>query len=281
MLLSAPPLAHTPAGEGAAHHVHRFVLELAEHAQRRAAQVGAGTVAAVADEPRVDHLEPPAPDEDRAAPAALGPLAGGVAVGERQVLHGELRVVLVLAVRGGEALRLVAGVHVEDAALAAAAERDLAAAVQHDARAVRVHHLGGGLHGDGDRRGPAVEGDDAAGRDGLHHRLGGAARRGAAADGTGRARGVHRTRLGRHARPAGGVAGAERHGGGGGARPGAAQSGPPARGREGDGAAAGPAGEPGSAAGAGAGSSPQAGSVAVARARTSRVTADFTRTARC
>ena len=58
----------------------------------RAAEVGAGAVAAVADEARVDHLEPPAAHEDRAAAAALGGVAGGVAVGEGQVLHGELRV---------------------------------------------------------------------------------------------------------------------------------------------------------------------------------------------
>jgi hypothetical protein len=65
-------------------------------------------------------------------------LAGGVAVDERQVLHGELRGVLVLAVRGGVALRRVARVHVEDAPLAAAAERHLAAAVEDDLRPVRL-----------------------------------------------------------------------------------------------------------------------------------------------
>ena len=130
---------------------------------RRAAEVGPGRVAAVADEARVDHLEPAAAHEDRAAAAALGRLAGRVAVGEGEVLHGEPRVVLVLAVRGGPALRLVAGVHVEDAALAAAAERDLAAAVEHDLGPVGVADLRGRGHRDGDRVRPAVERDDAAG----------------------------------------------------------------------------------------------------------------------
>ena len=136
MLLSAPPLEHAlPArrpAERAVDDVHGLALRLAEHPDGGAADVGPGVVAAVAEEPRVDDLEPAAADEDGAAAAALGRLAGGVAVDEGQVLDGELRVVLVLAVRGGPDLGLVAGVHVEDAALAAAAERDLAAAVEHD-----------------------------------------------------------------------------------------------------------------------------------------------------
>ena len=105
MLLSAPPLEHEPPVNVLLHDVHRPVVELAQHPQRRAAEVRPGLVAAVADEPRVDHLEPPAADEDRPAAAALGLVAGGVAVGEGQVLHGQPRVVLVLAVRRGPALR--------------------------------------------------------------------------------------------------------------------------------------------------------------------------------
>ena len=92
---------------------------------------------------RVDDLEPAAAHEDRAAAAALRRLAGGVAVGEGQVLHGQLGVVLVLAVRRRPALGLVAGVHVEDPALAATAEGDHAAAVEHDLGAGVVHDLGG------------------------------------------------------------------------------------------------------------------------------------------
>ena|SRR5258706_7820088 len=76
-----------------------------------------------ADKPRADHLEPAATDEDRAAATPLGLVAHGVAVGEGQVLHGELRGLLVLAVRGRPALRLVAGVLVEDRPLPAAAEQ--------------------------------------------------------------------------------------------------------------------------------------------------------------
>ena len=113
-------------------------------------------------------------------PPPFGLVAGAVAVGEDQVLHGQPRVVLVLAVRGGEALPLVAGVHVEDAALAAAAERHLAAAVQHDLRAGRVLDLGGPGHRDGDRGRPAVEADDPARRDRRDHRVGGATGRRAA-----------------------------------------------------------------------------------------------------
>ena len=70
-------------------------------------------------------------------------------------------VVLVLAVRRRPALRLVAGVHVEDAPLAAAAERHLAAAVDHDLGPGVVADLRGGLHGDRHRVGTAVERDDA------------------------------------------------------------------------------------------------------------------------
>ncbi len=65
--------------------------------------------------------------------------------GERQVLHDEPRRGLVVAVRRGPDLPLVAGVLVEDAALPAAAERDQAAAVEDDA-AAGVDHLGGPLH---------------------------------------------------------------------------------------------------------------------------------------
>ena len=68
----------------------------------------------------------------------------GVAV---LALDGERRLVLVLAVRGDPDLGLVAGVHVQDAALVGAVERDLAAAVEHH-EARGVDHLGGVRHHD-------------------------------------------------------------------------------------------------------------------------------------
>ena len=75
---------------------------------------------------RIDDGEPATPVEDRAAAAALECLAGRVALGERDVLDGQPWRRLVVAVRRRPHLGLVAGVHVEDAALAAAAQRDLA-----------------------------------------------------------------------------------------------------------------------------------------------------------
>src|SRR2546421_2887854 len=185
------------AAERAVHDVDRQVVRLAERADGRAAEVGTGLVAPVADEARVDHLEPAAPVEDRAATATLGLLAGGVAVGERDVLDGELRRLLVLAVRGGPALCRVTGVLVEDAALAAATERDLAATVEHDAGA-GVAYLRGLLQGDHQRRRSAVERDDPADPDRGDQLLGGATRRGAVADDPVRVAGVDRLPVGRY-----------------------------------------------------------------------------------
>src|SRR5581483_463327 len=111
--------------EGAVDDVHRHALPLLEGAHGRAAEIRAGGVAAVAGEAGVHDLEPAAPVEDGPASAAVGDVrrqTRRVAVGEGEVLHGQLRILLVLAVRGGPALRLVAGVQVEDPARAAAAE---------------------------------------------------------------------------------------------------------------------------------------------------------------
>ncbi len=138
---------------------------------------------------RADHREPAAADEDRAAPAALGQVAGRVAVGEREVLHDQLGRLLVLAVRGRVALLLVAGVLVEDPALAAAGQRDLPAAVEDRAR-VRVDDLRGLGHRDRHRSRAAVERDHPAGRDRGDDRGRGAAGRGAGADDAVRVRGV-------------------------------------------------------------------------------------------
>lgn len=69
---------------------------------------------------------PPSLIKDRAAAVArLGAVAGaGVGVNERHVLHDQLRPPLLLAVRGRVLLPRAAGVHVQDAVLAAAAQRD-------------------------------------------------------------------------------------------------------------------------------------------------------------
>ena len=67
---------------------------------------------------RVDDLELAAAVEDRASAAALDAVAGGVAVGEGEVLDDELREGLVVAVVGGPDLLRVAGVLVEDPTLA-------------------------------------------------------------------------------------------------------------------------------------------------------------------
>ena len=195
------------AAEGAVDDVDRQARGLAEHPDRGAAEVGPGRVAGVAEEARVDDLDPAAPHEDGAPAAALDRLAGRVAVGEGQVLHGEPGVVLVLAVRGGPDLGLVAGVHVEDPALAAAAERDLAAAVEHDLRPGVVADLGGGRHRDRDRVRPAVERDDPAGRHRLDHGGRGAAGGRAGADDPVGVGGVDRAGLGWDAGPAGPGAG--------------------------------------------------------------------------
>jgi hypothetical protein len=152
-------------------------------------------------------LDPPAAHEDCAPAAAVHSLPGGVAVGERQVLHGEPRMVLVLTMRRRPHLCLVAGIHVEDAALTAAAQGHLAAAIEYDLRAGVVDDLGGRLHHDGDRIGSAVERDDAASRDGAHHGCRRAARWRAAADHAGRIGRVDRIRLGRNHRAATGHTG--------------------------------------------------------------------------
>ncbi len=118
MLLMPPPFEHdvaesVGAAEGAVDDVDRQALVLVEHADRGAPDVRPGVVADVVEEAAVDHLEPPAAHEDRAAAVVLG-LALRVAVDEGEVLHRELRVVLVWQWSVVQHLRLVAGVHVED-----------------------------------------------------------------------------------------------------------------------------------------------------------------------
>src|ERR1700733_4183571 len=116
------------AGEGAAGDLDGPVLVLAQRPDGGPAQVGTGGVAAVAGEAGVDDRELAAAVEDGPAAPAVVDLPGGGAVGEGDVLPGQRGSGLVLAVRGGTGLGRIAGVHVQDAPRAAAAERDQAAA---------------------------------------------------------------------------------------------------------------------------------------------------------
>ena len=159
MLLSAPPLLHTLADEATAHdRPPGGRWNWREHAHRCASDVGPASLAAVPDERGLDDAQTPAAHEDRAATAAVEVLAGGVAVGEGEVLDDQPRRGLVLAVRRREHLGGVAGVHVQDAAPAGAAQRDQAAPVEDDL-SPRVEDLGGRAHPDRDGLGPAREPD--------------------------------------------------------------------------------------------------------------------------
>ena len=133
-------------------------------------------------------------------------LAGRVAVDERQVLYRQPRAVLVLTVRRSEALGLVAGVLVQDAALPTAAQRDQSAPVEHHLGA-GVAHLRGGGHGDRDRGGATGEGDHTTGRHGGDHRRRCAAGRGTSADDPGRVAAVDRLPVRRYRRVPVGVPG--------------------------------------------------------------------------
>src|SRR5690606_16552472 len=126
------------------------------------------------EEPTFDDFEAPAAHPNRTA-AVVFVFAPRVGVDEREVLHGEARVVLIVAVRGGPDLILVARVHVQDPRLSAAAQGDLAAAVDDDALVRVVSNLRGTIERDGDGVGPAVEGDHAALGDRVDERLGRAA----------------------------------------------------------------------------------------------------------
>ena len=185
MLLSVPPLEHCPPRNVSLVMNTGLLAPLGQRADCGAAEVGADVEAAVIDEPGVDHLELAAEVEDgAAAPAAEVGVALPdlrVSVLEGDVLHDEVRPLLVETVRGGDPLLLVARVHVEDLALAATVEGDQPAAVQDDLVA-GIHHLGGGGHGDGHRVRAAVEGDGAAAGDGPDHLRGGAASGCAGAD---------------------------------------------------------------------------------------------------
>src|SRR5262249_46484869 len=127
------------ATECAVHDVNGRTRSLAPGMDGASAHGRAGRVAGVVEEAGVYDLEAAAHGEDGAA--ALRREPGGVAIREGDVLHGELRRVLVLAVAAGPVLSLVAGVLVKDAHLAAAAEGHLAAAVDDDLGAGVVEDL--------------------------------------------------------------------------------------------------------------------------------------------
>ena len=182
-----PPFEHSlrraPAPPNVrVHDVHRAARMLGEDLERRAADVGAGRGASVRIELAVDDLEAAAADEDRPT-AILGLGAGRAAVAERDVLHRERGVVLVLAVRRRPHQVRVAGVHVQDPPRALTVQGDEPAAIEDDVRPV-VEYAGRGAHGDGHRVRAAVEGDDAAQGDRIDHRRRRAARGGAGPDHT-------------------------------------------------------------------------------------------------
>ena len=146
MLHSAPPLEqHALPAEGAVDHVYRLVVVLAEHPDGGPAEVGPGGVAAVAGErgfttltrPPRTNIAPPPPPSKR--------LAGGVAVDEGQVLDVSCGVAWFWQC---EVVQTWAGSQVSWYRMRrrpAAAQRDLAAAVEHDLGA-GVAHLGRGRH---------------------------------------------------------------------------------------------------------------------------------------
>src|ERR1700753_309396 len=109
------------------HHVDRLSQVLFECIDRPARRIGAGAGAYVAEETRVDYLDA-ATERVDCATFRNGFMSGG-AVAESQVLHGGLRVFLVVAVSGGPNLFLIAGVHVKNAPLSLTAQRDLSAAI--------------------------------------------------------------------------------------------------------------------------------------------------------
>ena len=172
---------------------------LRERPHGAAAEVRSRPVATVADKRRAHDLEPAAAREDGAAPATVVRLPGGVAGGERQVLHDETRRGLVITMRRGPGLPPVAGVLIQDTALPATAEGDQTAAVEDDA-AARVDHLGGLSHLDPHRVRAAAEPDHPTLCHRPHDRARCAAPRRAGPDPTVRARRVDRPRLSRHRR---------------------------------------------------------------------------------
>src|SRR5690606_7738043 len=113
--------------------------------------------------PRIDRLEAPTPRPDGAPTVTLLVTFGfrlGIAIHERDVLHSQPRVILVVAVIGGPHLLGVAGIHVQDAGFSASAQRDQAAPVDDHLVVGVIEDFGGAIESDGERFRPAVEGDD-------------------------------------------------------------------------------------------------------------------------
>ncbi len=97
-------------------------------------------MADIVEKAAVDNLESSAAHPYRAAAGVLA-LVSRVAVTKRQVLKRQPGMVLILAVRSGPFLVFIAGVHVQNARPAAAAERYFPAAVNDNIGVRVVEHL--------------------------------------------------------------------------------------------------------------------------------------------
>ncbi len=143
--------------------------------------VGPHVSAGVVEEAAVYDLEAPSPHPDRSAAVELG-LAARVPVHKGQVLNREPGVILVLAMGRGPHLRLVTGVHVQDAGCPTPRKGHQAAAIDDHVRVLVVEHLGRLRERNGSRLRTTIENNDPALGHGLHHRLPSAALRGAIPD---------------------------------------------------------------------------------------------------
>jgi len=146
--------------ERAVHDIRRHSFVLTQNADGSAADIRADFVASIVEEAAVDHFESSAAHENR--PAAIGVEPRGVSIDKRQVLHGELRVVLVLAHRCRPHLRFVAGILIQNADITRAAQRDFVSAVNHDFRTGIVEYFCRPIELDHDGIRAAIEGDDPA-----------------------------------------------------------------------------------------------------------------------
>jgi hypothetical protein len=142
--------------EGAVDDIDGQALVLAEHPDGAAAHIRAFIGADIIEKTAVDGLEPSPAHPDGPAAVIVG-FSGGIAIGKGDVLHRQPRMVLVLAMRGGPDLVLIAGVHVQNAGLSPAAERHPAAAIDDDVGVGVVEHFGRTGERYGDRIGTAVE----------------------------------------------------------------------------------------------------------------------------
>src|SRR3954468_3266800 len=118
--------------EAAVEDLDREGVVLGEHAYRSASDVRPAALAAGPDERGAHDAQPPAAREDGAAATAIEVVAGRVTVREAEVLDHEPRRGLVLAMRARGDLGRVAGVHVQDAPLAPAAQRDQPTPIEDD-----------------------------------------------------------------------------------------------------------------------------------------------------